>query len=243
MAFFSCFEELDNELCDPPIRAWMESQVKKIATRETEKNEVVDSTIELFLDKFLRFREKLSRCDRFFGVKSDSGSNFGGGGNFNGDRGYGGDRGGYEERGPGYGGERRGGFGGDRGGRGFQGRGAGRGGGTVGRGGGRGGSFAQAGQGGGRGVAPRFGGRDNGRGGFGNNVNGNNSTRGGRGKGNYNENDYDSNDYSYGAKRPSGDKTEDYTKRFRGGENSRDQHRSQNQGKAPMQPPEGCSWW
>ena len=98
----------------------------KIATRETEKNEVVDKTIELFLAKFLKFRESLSRCDRYFGVKSDSGSNFGGGGSFGGDRG-------------GYGGDRDGGFGGDRdggfGGRGF--RGGGRGGG---QGGGRGGS-------------------------------------------------------------------------------------------------------
>ena len=54
----------------------------KIATRETDKNDVVNSTIELFLDKFIRFREQLSRCDRFFGVKSDNGSNYGGGGNF-----------------------------------------------------------------------------------------------------------------------------------------------------------------
>ena len=266
LAVFSCFEELDNELCDPPIRAWMESQVKKIATRETEKEEVVNSTIELFLDKFLRFRERLSMCDRFFGVKSDSGSNYGGGGNFDGGRGnfgadrggnnfgnrggnYGNERGGFDRgrgrengnRGQGYGGENRGGFGGDRAsGRGYQGRGGsgrgGQGGGMIGRGGG----FAnQSNHGGGRGTAPRFEGRDH-RGGHGNNVDGNNS-RGGRGRGNFVQPNY--NDNSYGAKRPSGDRTEDYTKRFRGGENSHDQRQSQNNGSTAMQPPEGCSWW
>ena len=243
LAFFSCFEELDNELCDPPIRAWMESQVMKIATRETEKSEVVDSTIELFLDKFVRFREKLSRCDRFFGVKSDSGSNFGGGGNFSADRGfggerrggYGGNRGGYHDEVPGNG-NGRGGYGGGRGsqGRGGVGRG-GQGGGMTGRDGrGRGREFSShAAQNSGRGTAPRFGGRDNARGGYYENR--------GRGRGNYSQNDdYDG---SYGSKRPGGDTAEDYTKRFRGGENSHNQRQSQNQGKPAMEPPEGCSWW
>ena len=219
----------------------MESQVMKIATRETEKNEVVDGTIELFLDKFIKFREKLSRCDRFFGVKSDNASNFGGGGNFSADRGYGGERrgdyggnrGGYNQDMPGNG-DRRGNYG-DRGGRGFQGRGGvnggGQGGGMAGRGGrGRGRDFAsQIPQNSGRGTAPRFGGRDNNRGGFYENR--------GRGRGNIDQND----DESYRSKRPGGDTAEDYTKRFRGGENS---HRQpQNQGKQPMEPPEGCSWW
>ena len=69
MAFLSCFEELDKELCEPKIRSFMEKQVKfidlfltfqsfapkvtKIATGETEKGEVVDSTLRLFYDKFM----------------------------------------------------------------------------------------------------------------------------------------------------------------------------------------------
>ena len=224
----------------------MESQVMKIATGETEKSEVVDSTIELFKEKFFKFRENLSRCDRFFGVKSDSGSNFGGGGYFGGDRGggYGGDRGG------GYGGDRGGGFGGDRGGgRGFQGRGGGggrgggQGGGMVGRdGGGRGGGFGgQGARGGGRGGPPRFGaGRDNGRGGYSNKDSG--GFRGGKGQSNFEQGGFE-NDFSHAAKRPSGERSEDHTKRFRGGENSHNQRQSQNQQRTPMQPPEGCSWW
>lgn len=219
----------------------MESQVMKIATRETEKNEVVDSTIELFLDKFVRFREKLSRCDRFFGVKSDSGSNFGGGGSFSGDRGFGGERGGeyrgnrggYHQETPGNGDGRRN-YGGERG---FQGRGGinrgGQGGGMTGRDGGRGrgrGYSGQISQNSGRGTAPRFDSRGNNRGGFYENR--------GRGRGNVDQSD----DESYRSKRPGGDTAEDYTKRFRGGENSQNRQ-PQYQGKPAMEPPEGCSWW
>merc|ERR1719250_493070 len=34
LAFLGCFEELDRELCEPQIRAYMEEQVTKIATGE-----------------------------------------------------------------------------------------------------------------------------------------------------------------------------------------------------------------
>ena len=70
LAFFSCFEELDRELCDPPIRAYMEQQCSKIATREVDKNEVVQSNLQLFLQKFLAFRGSLSKVDRFFAPKN-----------------------------------------------------------------------------------------------------------------------------------------------------------------------------
>ena len=56
LAFLACFEELDKELCDPKIRAYMEQQVTKIATGETDKTQVVESTLELFSKKFIDFR-------------------------------------------------------------------------------------------------------------------------------------------------------------------------------------------
>merc|ERR1719419_628905 len=69
LAFLGCFEELDRELCEPKIRAYMEEQVTKIATGETEKNEVVDSTLKLFHEKFQNFRANMQRVDRFFAPK------------------------------------------------------------------------------------------------------------------------------------------------------------------------------
>lgn len=69
LAFLSCFEELDFELCEPSIRAYMEKQVSKIATGETEKGEVVASNLKLFYDKFLNFRSNLEKVSRFFAPK------------------------------------------------------------------------------------------------------------------------------------------------------------------------------
>merc|ERR1740128_360190 len=107
MAFLSCFEELDNELCDPKIRSYMEQQVTKIATGETDKGEVVEGTIKLFQNKFIDFRNNMPRVERFFAPKQfqdgdNNGGGFGGGG-------FGGGRGGG---GGGFGGGRGGGGGG-----------------------------------------------------------------------------------------------------------------------------------
>ena len=44
-------------------------QVTKIATGETEKNEVVESTLKLFHEKFQSFRANMQRVDRFFAPK------------------------------------------------------------------------------------------------------------------------------------------------------------------------------
>jgi len=129
LAFLGCFEELDSELCEPQIRAYMEQQVTKIATGETEKNEVVDSTLKLFHEKFQSFRANMQRVDRFFAPKGQGqgdgggwGGGRGGGNNGGGRGGFGG--GGYDAGGRGGGGG--GGYAGDRG----------RGGGRGGRGGG-----------------------------------------------------------------------------------------------------------
>ena len=113
LAFFSCFEELDRELCDPPIRAYMEQQCGKIATREVDKNEVVTSNLKLFLEKFLAFRSGLSKVDRFFAPKN---MQLQGGGTANGYYDGGGGGGGNQQRGGGRGGGGGGGGGGGRGG-------------------------------------------------------------------------------------------------------------------------------
>ena len=73
LAFLSCFEELDKELCEPSIRAYMEQQVSKIATGETDKNEVVLSNLKLFQEKFIYYRENLERVNRFFAPKVQGG--------------------------------------------------------------------------------------------------------------------------------------------------------------------------
>ena len=62
-------------------------KVTKIATGETEKNEVVDSTLRLFFDKFMNFRANLGRCDRYFAPKGQGGQ---GGGAWGGHDGGGG---------------------------------------------------------------------------------------------------------------------------------------------------------
>jgi len=77
LAFLSCFENLDYELCEPTIRGYMEKQITKIATGETEKSEVVSSNLKLFLNKFVDFRQNLSKCDRYFAPKDFSDNNVG----------------------------------------------------------------------------------------------------------------------------------------------------------------------
>jgi len=135
LAFLSCFEELDNELCEPGIRAYMEQQVKKIATGETEKNEVVRYNLDIFHKKFLSYRSRIEQLDRFFLIRGKNqtvggrGGGRGGGYNRNnrgggrgGNRGNGYNRGRGNNRGRGWGTSSRGsqdsGRGGYRGGRG-----------------------------------------------------------------------------------------------------------------------------
>lgn len=155
MAFLSSFEYLDGELCEPTIRSYMEKQITKIATGETDKTDVVSSNLKLFLKKFVDFRQNLPKCDRYFAPKQftdggdgrrDSFNNNFNNNNFgNQDRGRGrGGRGGNPRgsNGRGSGGSRGGGRGGynnydnDQGNQGGSDRGRGRGGrGGIGRGG------------------------------------------------------------------------------------------------------------
>jgi len=111
LGFLACFEDLDNELCEPSIRAYMEKEVSKIATGETEKSEVVSSCLQLFKDKFLYFRENIERVNKYFAPKE-----FGPDGqpirnnsaNYQDSGGYGGRGRGYMEGGRGGGGMNRG---------------------------------------------------------------------------------------------------------------------------------------
>ena len=59
----------------------------KIATGETEKNEVVHSTLSLFFDKFQNFRSGMERVNRYFAPKGQG---------LQGEGGWGGGRGGQD---------------------------------------------------------------------------------------------------------------------------------------------------
>ena len=93
---------------------WSSFHVTKIVTGETEKTEVVDSTLKQFYDKFQSFRANMQRVDMFFAPKGLGQGDCGGGWCGGGGRGGGNEGGG---RGGGYGEGRGGGVGGRVGGR------------------------------------------------------------------------------------------------------------------------------
>jgi len=71
LSLLAAFEELDPQLCRPPIRAFMEKQVAQIADGVLEKSEVTAQNLDLFYSKFTKFSENLSRLNRFFMRKED----------------------------------------------------------------------------------------------------------------------------------------------------------------------------
>merc|ERR1719379_1079898 len=89
LSFLAAFEEMDFELCRPPIRAFMEKQVAQIADGILEKDEVTQQNLQKFYDKFIQFRESISSLERFF-VKKDSWGDGKGGGGWNDGKGGGG---------------------------------------------------------------------------------------------------------------------------------------------------------
>eukprot|EP00931_Biecheleriopsis_adriatica_P029828 TRINITY_DN17646_c0_g1_i1.p1 TRINITY_DN17646_c0_g1~~TRINITY_DN17646_c0_g1_i1.p1 ORF type:complete len:1244 (+),score=266.91 TRINITY_DN17646_c0_g1_i1:58-3789(+) len=74
LSLLAAFEELDSQLCRPPIRAFMEKQVAQIAEGILERSEVTDQNLDLFHSKFLNFREHIGRLERFFVRKDQQGS-------------------------------------------------------------------------------------------------------------------------------------------------------------------------
>ncbi|CAK9071692.1 unnamed protein product [Durusdinium trenchii] len=66
LSFCAAFEELDGELCRPPIRAYMEKQCAQVAEGILEKEDVVNENIKLFETKFQSFRNRISQLDKFF---------------------------------------------------------------------------------------------------------------------------------------------------------------------------------
>eukprot|EP00435_Cladocopium_sp_Y103_P032004 s1452_g8.t1 len=71
LSLLAAFEELDPQLCRPPIRAFMEKQVAQIADGVLEKSEVTAQNLDLFYSKFTKFSENISRLNRFFMRKED----------------------------------------------------------------------------------------------------------------------------------------------------------------------------
>eukprot|EP00928_Gymnodinium_smaydae_P089617 TRINITY_DN7354_c0_g2_i1.p1 TRINITY_DN7354_c0_g2~~TRINITY_DN7354_c0_g2_i1.p1 ORF type:complete len:1373 (+),score=227.90 TRINITY_DN7354_c0_g2_i1:530-4120(+) len=74
LSFCAAFEELDSELCRPPIRAFMEQQVQQIADGILDKDDVVNQNLELFHSKFVAFRDKLWKLEKFFVPKDQQGN-------------------------------------------------------------------------------------------------------------------------------------------------------------------------
>eukprot|EP00438_Fugacium_kawagutii_P026500 Skav202811 [mRNA] locus=scaffold326:1037841:1064355:+ [translate_table: standard] len=126
LSFCAAFEELDAELCRPPIRAYMEPWIFESEEGILDKEDVVNENIKLFETKFHSFRQnRLAQLDKFFvskdqignsmgyrgggGGGGDWGGGGGGGWNNNWDGGYGGGKGGG-----GYGNNGKGGGGGNR---------------------------------------------------------------------------------------------------------------------------------
>jgi len=114
LSFCAAFEELDAELCRPPIRAYMEKQCAQVAEGILEKEDVVNENIKLFETKFHSFRNRIAQLDKFFvskdqlantmGYRGGGGADWGGGWNA-GNGGNGGWGNGYGN-GKGYGGNR-----------------------------------------------------------------------------------------------------------------------------------------
>ena len=69
LSFLAAFKDLDHELCEPKIRSFMEKEVAKIADGDLTKNEVVDKNLNLFCNKFSRFKARLADVNRFFEFK------------------------------------------------------------------------------------------------------------------------------------------------------------------------------
>lgn len=76
LSFCAAFQELDKELCQPEIRAFMERQVSQVADGILEKDDVVAQNIKLFSNKFNRFRENIKTLERYF-VPRDHGDSMG----------------------------------------------------------------------------------------------------------------------------------------------------------------------
>ncbi|CAJ1376130.1 unnamed protein product [Effrenium voratum] len=105
LSFCAAFEELDAELCRPPIRAYMEKQCAQVAEGILNKEDVVNENIKLFETKFLSFRNRISQLDKFFVSKEVAntmgyrGADWGGGNSQ-----WGGANGGWAGNGGGWGG-------------------------------------------------------------------------------------------------------------------------------------------
>merc|ERR1719291_10023 len=79
LALIGAYMTLDRELCEPQVRAFMESQVSKIADGSESQADVVRANLDLFHKKFLDFRGRMSEVERYFQPKATGFRDLGGG--------------------------------------------------------------------------------------------------------------------------------------------------------------------
>eukprot|EP00397_Hematodinium_sp_SG-2012_P013361 GEMP01013564.1.p1 GENE.GEMP01013564.1~~GEMP01013564.1.p1 ORF type:complete len:860 (+),score=141.73 GEMP01013564.1:77-2656(+) len=85
-ALIAGYNRLDKSLCEPSVRAYMEQQVKQIAEGSVSKQEVIDYNLDVFLKKFINFRDKFASVfepifrPKQMGSYRDFGDEWGGGG-------------------------------------------------------------------------------------------------------------------------------------------------------------------
>ncbi|CAE7473243.1 unnamed protein product [Symbiodinium natans] len=72
LSLLAAFEELDPQLCRPPIRAFMEKQVAQIAEGMLDKPDVTAQNLDLFHSKFLSFREEVKNAKATAGAVTAS---------------------------------------------------------------------------------------------------------------------------------------------------------------------------
>jgi len=76
LSILAAYEELDSQLCRPPIRAFMEKQVAQIADGMLDRQDVTGQNLDLFHSKFLSFRERIGLLERFFVRKDQQQANW-----------------------------------------------------------------------------------------------------------------------------------------------------------------------
>merc|ERR1712203_1330479 len=65
------FQRLTPDLCEPPVRAFMEKQCAQIADGQASQESVVKDNIKLFHDKFRNFHSQLDQVKHILAPKGD----------------------------------------------------------------------------------------------------------------------------------------------------------------------------
>eukprot|EP00746_Dinoflagellata_sp_MGD_P159613 gnl/MRDRNA2_/MRDRNA2_86731_c0_seq5.p1 gnl/MRDRNA2_/MRDRNA2_86731_c0~~gnl/MRDRNA2_/MRDRNA2_86731_c0_seq5.p1 ORF type:complete len:237 (+),score=52.38 gnl/MRDRNA2_/MRDRNA2_86731_c0_seq5:41-712(+) len=78
LALIEAYRRVDNELCEPSVRAFMEKQVSQIADGSSTMEDVIKHNIELFHKKYCNFRDQLDKITPIFTPKWGGGGGGGG---------------------------------------------------------------------------------------------------------------------------------------------------------------------